>query len=183
MKLILIDGGPASGKNTLGTLLVEKLKEHDGKIILLDLDTFVEQINPSWIWKSKLLQEADQSKARKNFANTINRYLLEDHTIIVIGERFLTKDDASLFISRLKINCPLQLYHLNVPLALRKQRLHERGPHSLIDLEKDQKERDMILSWPGYVYNNINTPEVDADKLVELIQDSKGAIDIVLPEK
>ena len=149
----------------------------------MDLDTFVEQINPSWIWKSKLLEETDQSKARKNFANTINRYLLEDYTIIVIGERFLTKDDISFFMSRLNINCPVQLYHLCVPFALRRKRLHERGPHSHIDLEKDQKERDMVLSWPGYVYDNINTPEVDTDRLATLIQDSKGTIDIVLPEK
>lgn len=183
MKLILIDGGPASGKNTLGTLLVKKLKKYESKVILLDLDTFVEHINPSWIWKSKLFEEADRAKARENFANTVKRYLLEDYTIIVIGERFLTKEDVSLFIRRLKINCSLQLYHLSVPLALRRKRLHERGPYSLIDLKKDQKERDVNLLWPGYVYNNINTPEVDADKLVKLIQDSKGTIDIVIPEK
>lgn len=180
MKLILIDGGPASGKNTLGTLLVKKLNKHENKVILFDLDTFVEQINPSWIWKSKLLEEADQSKARKNIANAINKYLLEDYTIIVIGERFLSKSDISLFVSRLNINCPTQLYHLSVPLTLRRKRLHKRGPHSLIDLEKDQKERDMILSWPGYIYPNIDTPDHDADNLVKLIQDSKGTIDMIL---
>lgn len=68
MKLILIDGGPASGKNTLGTLLVEKLKTTGENVILLDLDSYVERINPSWIWSNKDQERQDQLKARENFA-------------------------------------------------------------------------------------------------------------------
>jgi len=37
MKLILLDGGPACGKNTLGALLVEEFSKKGEKAVLLDL--------------------------------------------------------------------------------------------------------------------------------------------------
>lgn len=43
MRLILIDGGPASGKNTLRSLLVIKLKTQKENTVLFDLDTYVEK--------------------------------------------------------------------------------------------------------------------------------------------
>lgn len=176
MKLILIDGGPASGKNTLGTLLVEKLREAGNKTILLDLDTYVEEFNPSWIWENKKQEENDQQKARMNFTKDIRRYLKENYIVIAIGERILTTNDLSVFIDKLKIACSVYLYHLSISLALRKQRLHQRGSHSLIDLEKDQKERDEIKNWQGYIYKNINSAEEDALNLFRLIQDHKGIV-------
>lgn len=174
MKLILIDGGPASGKNTLGTLLVDKFQKQGTKTILLDLDNYVEEFNPKWIWENKQQEENDQLKARINFAKDINKYLKDDFIVIAIGERFLTKDDVIQFISKPEVTCPVYLYHLNIPLALRKQRLHQRGPHSLIDLEKDQRERDEIKNWPGYIYENINSPEEDSENLYKLMQENKG---------
>ncbi len=179
MKLILIDGGPASGKNTLGVLLVEKLRTDGNKVKLLDLDTYVEKINPSWIWENKINEERDQLQAREDFAADIQKFLQENYTIIVIGERFLIKADIAAFVNRIKIPCPVYLYHLSVPINLRRKRLVERGPHSLIDIDKDQKERGAIAVWPGYVYENVNSPEIDANNLVQLIHDSKGVIDIV----
>src|SRR3990167_2410752 len=101
MKLILIDGGPASGKNTLGTLVVENFQKLGYKAILMDLDNYVEEINPSWIWKNKQLEENDQLKARENFVKDINKYLQENYIIFVIGERFLTKEDIVVFCNRL----------------------------------------------------------------------------------
>ena len=178
MKLILLDGGPASGKNTLGNLLVENFRKLGNKAILLDLDTYVEDINTSWIWKNKQLEENDQLKARENFVKDINKYLQENYIIFVIGERFLTKEDIVVFCNRLKITCPVYLYHLSIPISLRYERLHKRGPHSLIDLEKDQKDRDKIKIWPGYVYQNIHSPEIDAKNLMKLIQDGNGMIDL-----
>ncbi|OGG30931.1 hypothetical protein A3I51_01020 [Candidatus Gottesmanbacteria bacterium RIFCSPLOWO2_02_FULL_38_8] len=178
MKLILIDGGPAQGKNTLGTLLVENFRKQGNKTILMDLDSYVEEINPSWIWKYKRLEENDQLKARENFAKDINKYLQENYIIFIIGERFLTKKDVVVFCSRLKITYPVYLYHLSIPISLQKERLHNRGPHSLIDIEKDQKERDEIKIWPGYVYQNINSPEIDAKNLMKLIQIGQGIIEI-----
>ena len=141
MNLILLDGGPASGKNTLGILLIQEFQKRGNKAILLDLDAHVEEINPTWVWENKQLERLDQLKARENFAIEINKYLQEKYTIIVIGERFLTKNDIAVFIRRLKIICTIYLYHLSIPLSLRKERLHKRGPHSLIDLEKDQKDQ------------------------------------------
>ena len=178
MKLILIDGGPASGKNTLGNLLIRKFQEQDIKTILLDLDTYVEKINPSWIWDNDQQKEKDQLNARLNFAKDIDKYLEEEFVVIAIGERFLTKDDITRFVSRLRTTFPIYLYHLNVSFALRKQRLHRRGPHILIDLEKDQNDRDAIKDWPGFVYENINSELTDARNLFELIRDGKGLIDI-----
>jgi thymidylate kinase len=179
-KLILLDGGPASGKNTLGSLLVEELRNVKNIIILLDLDTYVEEINPTWVWENKQLEELDQLKARENFAIEINKYLQEKYTVIVIGERFLTNNDIVVFISRLKTICTVYLYHLSIPISLRKERLNKRGPHSLIDLEKDQKDRDNIKIWPGYVYKNINSPIVDAKNLMKLIQDGIGMIGLTI---
>lgn len=178
MKLILIDGGPASGKNTLGKLLIDYLRNNGNKAILLDLDQYVEGFNPKWIWENKKQKEKDQLNARIKIAKDIDKYLLEDFIIIVIGERFLTKDDVGRFISKLEMTSPVYLYHLSVPFDLREQRLHQRGPHSLIDLEKDQKERDAIKIWPGYIYGNINSSKEDAEKLYKLIQDNKGLLNL-----
>lgn len=165
-------------KNTLGSLLVEEFLKLGSKVILLDLDTYVEEINPAWIWENKQLEKTDQLKARENFLGDINKHLQENYTIIVIGERFLTNDDITVFIKRLKLTCSVYLYHLSIPISLRKKRLTKRGPHSLIDLEKDQKDRDRIKKWPGYVYKNINSPETDAKNLMKLIQMNKGIINL-----
>lgn len=155
MKLILLDGGPASGKNTLGILLVKQFKKLDNKAILLDLDIYVEQINPSWIWQNKQKEINDQRKARINFAKDINKYLQQDFIVIAIGERFLTKENIVNFINGLTKTYLIYLYHLSVPFSLRTQRLSKRGPHSLIDLKKDQKARDSNVKWYGYVYKNM----------------------------
>ena len=72
----------------------------------------------------------------------------------------------------------MQLYHLSVPITLRKQRLEQRGPHSLIDLDKDQKDRDAITTWPGYIYQNINSAESDAKELMRLIEANEGLVNI-----
>ncbi|MBU2524566.1 hypothetical protein KKG71_05230 [Patescibacteria group bacterium] len=178
MKLIIIDGGPASGKNTLGVLLLEMFNKFGAKAVLLDLDTYVEELNPKWIWENEQQKNMDQLKARENFAKDIKKYLQDDFTVIVIGERFLTISDLSVFLRKLEIVCQVFLYHLAIPLSLRKQRLHDRGPHSLIDLEKDQKDRDGVKVWPGHIYGNINLPKEDAENLFKLIQNEKGLIDI-----
>lgn len=178
MKLILVDGGPASGKNTLGTLLVDKFQQYGEKTILIDLDNFVEKLNPKWIWESKQQEQEDQLNARISFAKDISRYLKGNFTVIAIGERFLTKEDVTQLVSKLDVIPQIYIYHLNTPLALRKQRLHKRGPHTLIDLEKDQKERDVIKNWPGYIYKNINPPQKDAENLYKLIQENKGLIQL-----
>lgn len=181
MRLILIDGGPASGKNTLGTLLDQKFKESSNKVILLDLDEYVEEINPSWIWGDKQKEEIDQQKARENFAHDIDGYLRQGFSVIAIGERFLTKDDITNFIKKLKVTCSTYyLYHLNPPFKIRKNRLDQRGPCSLIDLEKDQRERDLNEKWYGYVYENISSPIEDAENIMRLIQNDEGLLDTAL---
>jgi len=183
MKLILIDGGPASGKNTLGTLLVQKFQKFGNKVQLLDLDEYVENYNPLWVWENKQKEEEDQQNARKDFVKDIGRYLKQDYIVIAIGERFITKEDIVNFIDSLKITIPMYLYHLNTPFSVRKQRLVERGRHSLIDLEKDQRERDSNVKWYGYVYNNINSPMEDATTIMKLIQNNEGVLDVTYIKK
>jgi thymidylate kinase len=178
MKLILLEGGPVSGKNTLGTLLIEEFHKIGDNAILLDRDCYVEELNPKWVWENERQKEKDLLNASITFAKDVNKYLQDNFVVIAIGERLLTKADYVRFISRLKITCPIYLYHLNVPLSLRKRRLHKRGPHSLIDLEKDQKNRDAVKHWLGYVYENINTPKADALNLMKLIQNDKGLMNI-----
>jgi len=176
MKLVLIDGGPASGKNTLGELIVKKLNETNEKAVLLDLDTYVERYNPRWIWDSEQQKELDQLNARKDIAKDIDEQFRNDRTVIVIGERFLSKEDVTRFMDRLESARSVQLFHLNVPFELREQRLYERGLHSLIDLAEDQSDRDAVKVWPGYVYANTHTPEEDAGSLIELIKNREGEI-------
>jgi shikimate kinase len=178
MKLILIDGGPAAGKNTLGKLLVEKFLDLGEKATLLDLDTYVERYNPKWIWENEGQKQLDQKNARIDFGKDISEHLKENDVVVVIGERFLTIEDVHNFISKISVARSVYLYHLSVPFELRKKRLHDRGPHSLIDLAKDQKERDNVKEWPGYVYQNINSPEMDAENLIKLIQDDQGLINL-----
>lgn len=96
---------------------------------------------------------------------------------MAIRERLLTNKDIANLISRVTTNCSTYLYHLSVSFAIRQKRLHSRGPYSLIDLEKDQKDRGAIKKWPGYVYKNIGTPEKDANNLLILIQQDKGLYD------
>ena len=183
MKLILIDGGPASGKNTLGILLIQKFQKQNDKAILLDLDKYVEELNPSWIWESEQKEKIDQQKARINFASDIDKYLDQNFIVIVIGERFLTKEDITNFINRLKITFPIYLYHFSVPFSLRMRRLTERGPHTLIDLKKDQKDRDANIRWYGYIYKNINSEEIDAGNLFQLIKEDQGLLNLNLFKK
>lgn len=178
MKLILIDGGPASGKNTLGEMLVADLNATGEKSIHLDHDIYVEKLCPTWVWTNDEQKEKDLSIARTNFIEDINKYLQQDFTVIAFGIRLLTLEDVAIHTDKLVIKCPAYLYHLSVPIALRRQRLDQRGPHSLIDLDKDQNDRDAITVWPGYVYQNINSPESDARELMKLIQANKGLIDI-----
>lgn len=178
MKLILLDGGPASGKNTFGTLLVQKFMKVGNQAVLLDLDTYVERLNPTWIWKNKEKEEKDQKEGRINFARDITKYLLKDYIIIAFGERFLTKENISNFIKKIKIACPIYLYHLSIPFSLRIRRLHERGPHSLIDLEADQKDRDLNPKWYGYVYENINSPQQDSENIYSFVKNNKGLLDL-----
>jgi len=177
MKLIILDGGPASGINTLGSLLIKLMIDQGENAILLDLDSYVETYNPKWIWDSKETEEKDQRQARMDFGESICKHLAAGLTVIAIGERILTKADLDRFMERIPVSSPLYLFHLSIPLSLRKQRLTERGPHSLIDLDKDQRDRDEIAHWPGYVYKNINTPEVDTANLLKLIQEYKGLTD------
>jgi shikimate kinase len=176
MKLILIDGGPASGKNTLGKLLVKKLSGLGEKYVLLDLDAYVENYNPKWIWETDKQKEKDQKNARIDFGNDIGKYLKKNYNVIAIGERFLTIENIRSFISKISAKCTIYLYHLDVPFELRKMRLHLRGPHSLIDLEQDQKDRDAVIKWPGYVYKNINSSGEDVENLLRLIQKGSGLI-------
>lgn len=175
-KLILIDGGPASGKNTLGELLSAKLRKLGDRAVLLDLDAYVEKFNPKWIWTNEQEKNKDQLQARVDIAKDIDKYLLDDFSVIVIGESFLSKKDVTRFVKRLKTTPPAFLYHLTVPFSLREQRLRQRGPHSLIDLQQDQKDRDAVSEWPGYVYENINSPEEDSSALLSLIQEGRGEL-------
>ncbi|PIR41660.1 MAG: hypothetical protein COV31_00010 [Candidatus Yanofskybacteria bacterium CG10_big_fil_rev_8_21_14_0_10_46_23] len=175
-KIVLIDGGPASGKNTLGELLIRMFSNVGEKTILLDLDTYVEKFNPTWVWENNDLKERDQANARGDIAKDIDKYLEQDYMVVVIGERFLKRDDIARFVQRLRTTCPVYLYHLDIPFILRRKRLHQRGPHSLINLDKDQKDRDEINDWPGYIYKNINSPEIDARNLMALIKEEKGKV-------
>jgi len=176
MKLIIIDGGPASGKNTLGGMLVEELSSSGEKVILLDLDSFVEKYNPEWVWVSEEQKTHDQSQAQQDFALNIDKYIQNDFSVIAIGERILSQQDLITFAKRLETHPHIYLYHLNVPFSIRKERLIKRGPHTQINLEADQAARDNVTTWPGHIYENINTTLVDAKNLLDLINSGAGYI-------
>ena len=93
----------------------------------------------------------------------------------------MTKEDIVDFIQRLKVVCSTYyLYHLSPPFELRKRRLEQRGPSLLIDLDKDQSERDSNAKWYGYVYENIHSPIEDADTLLGLIDGNAGLLKATL---
>jgi adenylylsulfate kinase-like enzyme len=176
MKLILLEGGPASGKNTLGEKLVEGFNIQGEKSVLLDHDTYIEELSPNWIWPNEEQKEKDLSIARVNLLHDINKYLAKQFVVLAIGGVWLTNDDVRKYTRKLVVKTPVYLFHLNTPLKMRKQREEQRGHSLLIDLEKDQKERDEILSWPGYVYHNTKTAETDAMNLMKLINERIGLI-------
>ena len=157
-KIILIDGGPASGKTTLGKLLVENFNSQGEKSILLDLDSYVEEFCPKWVWDNNKQKEMDLFNARENFIKAINKYLQKNSAVIAIGERFLIGEDVNRYMCKLAPGSSVYLYHLSVPIMVRGARLEQRGHHTVIDLDKDQRERDKIEHWLGYVYQNINFP-------------------------
>ena len=177
MKIILLDGGPASGKNTLGTIMVHEFEKQGANSILLDHDVYVERLNPTWVWKNEQVKIEDLENARTSFAQDIDKYLQQNFVVIAIGERFLTEVQITHFLDRLRTSTTAQLFHLSVPISLRKERLHRRGAHSLIDLDQDQKDRDSNARWLGYVYENSNSPEQDAMNIMKLVQDNYGFID------
>jgi predicted kinase len=176
MKLILIEGGPASGKNTLGELLVKKMSAKDDKTILLDHDTYIEEYNPKWIWDNEEQRTKDHLNAGINFYKDINMKLEAGLNVIAIGDKWMTDADIDSVVSKMNTKTKILLFHLSVPFEVRERRLHLRGPHSLIDLVKNQRDKDANKTWPGYVYNNINSPEVDAENLFSLIQQDRGLI-------
>ena len=142
----------------------------------MDLDAYVEMYNSKWVWENNEQKEKDQLNARINFCEEISKYLKDDYDVIAIGERLLTAKEVQNFISKITASCTAYVYHLTVSFSTRVRRLHLRGSHSLIDLEKDQKDRDSIKNWPGYVYENIHSPEEDASNLFSLIRQGKGFI-------
>ncbi len=176
MKLILLEGGPASGKNTLGERLVEGFRVQGEKSVLLDHDTYVDELCPNWIWPSQQQKEKDLSKARANHLNDINKYLVERFFVLAIGGIWLTNDDVRRYTSKLEVKTSVYLFHLSIPMNIRRQRLELRGPAPPIDLDKHQEERDEISSWPGYIYHNTHTPETDASNLMRLINGGTGLV-------
>jgi adenylylsulfate kinase-like enzyme len=177
MKLILLEGGPASGKNTLGEKLVEGFKIRGEKSVLLDHDNYVEQLCPDWTWPDEAQKEKDLSRARVSHLRDINEYLAKEFIVLAIGGLWLTNDDVRKYSSKLAVKTPVYLFHLNTPLKIRKQREEQRGHSPMIDLEKDQKKRDGIVSWPGHIYYNTNTIDIDANNLMKLINDRIGQIE------
>src|SRR3989344_150940 len=178
MKLIIIDGSPASGKTTLGKLLVEELGARGDKARFLDWDDYVEAVNPTWVWDNKQNEERDKGIAGASLANDTDKYLKQNFIVITVGT-FLIKRDLIRYLSNLKTNIPVYLYHLNVSLSLRRKRNHKIEYNPLLDLEKDQRERDAIKKWYGHVYENINSPKEDAKNLLKLVRNNQGHLDLL----
>jgi len=176
MKLVLIDGGPASGKNTLGEILVDTFTQLGEKAILLDHDTYVEDLCPDWKWENTQQKELDLFTARQHFTAAIVEQIEKNTVIIAIGVRLFAKQDVEIYTRGISNEAQVYLFHLDVPFTLREERLRNRGPHSLINLAQDQADRDTVRFWPGYVYPNIHSPEEDAQQLFTLIQNSVGLI-------
>jgi hypothetical protein len=129
-----------------------------------------------WIWDNEEQRKKNRGAARTNIAQDVEKYLKDNFAVIVIGIRFLTVENIGDFMGLIAVKCPVHLYHLSVPFALREQRLNQRGAHALIDLPRDQKDRDAIKEWLGYRFENINSPEIDAENLMALIRNDKGLI-------
>jgi shikimate kinase len=176
MKLIFLEGGPASGKDVLGKKLVDCFRIQGEKSTLLDHDTYVEELRPTWVWLNEKSKAKDLKKVKIKYMKDINKYLANDFVVLAIGGTWLTDNDVKEYTSKLKMKTPVYLFHLNIPLNIRKQRLKQRGPAPLINLDKDQQQRDMITSWPGHIYQDINTPEIDAMNLMRLINQGIGLI-------
>lgn len=176
MKLILLEGGPASGKTTLGEKLVERFQAQGENSVLLDHDTYVEELCPDWTWPDEALKENDLARARAGHLKDINRYLAKNFVVVATGGLWLTAQDVSEYTSRLEVKTPVYLFHLDAPLDVRKQRLVRRGPAPRVNLDKDQEVRDAITSRPGHVYRNTAAPEREAANLMRLISAGAGLI-------
>ncbi len=176
MKLILLEGSPAYGKSTLGEKLVEIFGTQGEKSVLVDHDVYIDDLFPAWIQFSQQRKEKEITKAKNKHLSDINKYLVEGFVVLAIGGIWLTDDDVNKYTSKLAVKSPVFLFHLNAPLEIRKQREEQRGHNPIIALDQVQKERDMISSWPGYVFQNISTPEIDAARLMKLIQDGEGTM-------
>lgn len=176
MKLILLEGGPASGKSTLGEMLVTQFRERGEKSVLLDHDTYVEELRPDWTWPDEASKKKDLAIAKEKHIREINRYLAERYTVLATGGVWVTSDDVHEYTVMLAGVVSVHLFHLNVPLNVRKQRFTGRGVAPQVNMDKDQKQRDRITSWPGHVYENTRTPEKDAANLMDLIDAGTGCI-------
>ncbi len=85
MKLILLEGSPASGKNTLGEIIVESYKAQREKVVLLDHDIYIDGLFPGWLRMSQQQKEREIIKARNKHLNEINKYLVEGFVVLAIG--------------------------------------------------------------------------------------------------
>jgi len=176
MRLIFLEGSPASGKSTLGEKLVEGYKAMGRKAVLLDHDIYIDGLFPGWFQMSQQQKESEIIKARNKHLDDINKHLLEGFVFVAIGGIWLTNDDVTKYTNNLKVKTQVFLFHLDAPLEVQKRREVQRGHNPMIDLDQWQKERDQISSWPGYIYPNVNTPEIDAINLMKLINDERGVV-------
>ena len=179
MKLILLEGGPVSGKSTLGEKIVEQFRAQGKKSVLLDHDIYVEDLCPDWTWPDEASKEYDLDRARAVHLRDINRYLAENYIVLATGGVWLTQNDVNEYTSGLEVKVPVYLFHLDIPLRLRKQRFNRRGVTPLINLDNDQWERNGIATWPGHIYHNTDTPETDALNLMKLIDAGTGLVYII----
>ena len=54
--------------------MVQEFMKQRNDAILLNLDTYVEKFNPSWVWQDEQ-KELDQQNARVNLAKDVSKYL------------------------------------------------------------------------------------------------------------
>lgn len=179
IKIIILNGGVASGKTTVSKLVVKKLKKGNIDAVFIDLDDAVERLNPEFEWNSDKDRLRDWLSARKTCAiKTINN-LKAGKEVIMVGP-FLTKEEISGYLRHINLKVNVFLFTLVIPLEVRLKRNNERKfSNPTEDLIMQQKTIDKLLPKVlGQKTTNLTSPKETAEKILEFIGKNKGRINL-----
>jgi thymidylate kinase len=174
-KIIMINGLIASGKNTIGELLVKHFNENGTTAEFYDIDKAVEEINPTNTWGNEEDTLKVWLQARKNYAEKANNS--ESEVIVVVGP-FFSKAEIKGYIDYIDKEIPLYLFMLDTPVDIRiernKHRSRSNDPKDITDQEASyQKIKDSLY---GGMVKNDGPMEETIKQITEQIDADQGKL-------
>ncbi len=180
MQIILINGLIASGKTTLGKLLVDEFTKKRIRASFIDIDDEVLQINSNFLWDNVVNKRKDWLKARRSAAIKANVNQRQG-IITVIAGPFFQRDEISGFVSFLKDDPVTFLFNLHLSLKVRlhrdKKRLHT---NDIATLKEQEQSFELLEERYGFDINNQNSTEEALKQIQCALAEDRGKLQLDL---